>query len=230
MGTEGTLAGNVDALRRNAELEEPPGVRTLEVHHGLAVGPAGEKPRRVAAEPGFNGLGHIVVRLKAAGADGGADGRAKLGGFRTEGAHGIHGVTENVGGRAAPAAVHRADGAVFFVPEQHGHAVGGEAEEGQAPFRRDDAVRLIGDRAQAGVLIRLCYDAHVVFMYLVGYARVVFPHAEQGADPAVVFTHGLGIVPPVGAEIEGCKLPCAHAAETGGKGVLCPDDCGAHID
>ena len=67
-------------------------------------------------------------------------------------------------------------------------------------------------------------------MYLLRHSHIVDADAHKLAHAAVVFAHGLGIVAPVGAEVQRGKYPRAHAAIARGKRVARADLIRAHID
>ena len=230
VGADRTLLRAVDVLRRETQLQKPPFVGAPQIHQGLAVRPPEEEPRRVPAQIAGDGLGHVVVGLKAALADGRPHGDADVLPPGAEALHLLQGVSQDVGDRAAPAAVDGADDALLRIQQQGGHAVRREAEEGQAPLRRHDAVRLVGHRAHADVPVGPGDDAHDVPVHLLRHGAVVDPRAHEGGGPAVVFPHVRRIVPQVGAEVQAREGPLAHPAVAGEKGVPGWEHGRGHID
>ena len=126
--------------------------------------------------------------------------------------------------------MHRADDAVLRVAQEHGHAVGREAEDGQARRRGHDPVGLIGNGREALMPVRLRHDAHRIAVHLPRHGAVVLAHAEEGGDAAVVFAHVLRLVPLVAEEIQRRQMSAAHAAVTGGEGVAQGDDVRSHVN
>ena len=230
MAAVGAFIRNINVLRQDAELNEPPRVCCAQVDHRLAAGAAVEQAVRVPGEVALYRLRDIVVRLKAAAAYRGAYRGVDALRFRAERRHSVKRVPEDVPDGAAPAAVDRPGGGVLPVIEQHGHAVGHHAHYRQAALRSDDAVGLIGYMRHAHVLIRRGDDAHIGLVYLLRHGHIVDADAHKPTHAAVVFAHGLGIVAPVGAEVQRGKYPRAHAAIARGKRVARADLIRAHID
>ena len=227
----GALVGDGDVLRREAGLEQPPPERAAQVHeifpgHILFA----DEPLGVAAEPAFDSLGHVGVGLKAAIAYGRADGGAYVAGPGAEVAHQAHRHAGDVAHRAAPAAVDRARRAARGVVQQQRHAVGREAEDGQALHVRDEAVRVAGGGVGRAAAVGVRDEAHVRAVHLLGIRSAHDVDAERGAEYAVVFDDPLALVAAVEAEVERGEPALGHAAEAGGEGVLRRYDGRGHVD
>ena len=120
--------------------------------------------------------------------------------------------------------------AVLPIPQQHGHAVGHHAEDGQTLHVGDDTVGLVGDGAHTYMPVFLRDDADKVAVDLFGDGHIVDAHAHEGAETAVIFPHRRRVIPPVGAQVQGSEVPPADAAIAGGEGVAGGYDVGAHVD
>ena len=166
------------------------------------------------------GRGHdLGPDLEAARADAGADGGADVRRVRTEGAHLRDGGAENIGHRAAPAAVHRADDPGSGVVQQHRQAVGHKDRERDARFVRDKAVA-----GKAGFQLRRLRvgrvrDAHLRAVDLLRIHRACQIQPGGRAEPPPVFAHVFGRVAAADTEVQALEHAGAHAAEAGGKGV-----------
>ena len=184
----------------------------------------------VPAEPARHGLRHVGVRLKAAIAYRRADGRADVPRLGAEVAHQAHRDAGYVAHRAPPAAVHRARRGAHRVVQQQRHAVGREAEDGQALHVGDEAVRVAGGGVGRAAAVRVRHEAHVGAVHLLRVRRAHHVHAQRGAEDAVVLDDPLALVAAVEAEVERGEPALGHAAIAGGEGVVRRYDGRGHVD
>ena len=170
-------------------------------------------------QQGF-GRGHdLGPDLEAARADAGADGGADVRRVRADGAHLRDGSAENIGHRATPAAVHRADDPGSGVVQQHRQAVGHKDRERDARFVRDKAVAGKARLALRRLRVGGVRDAHVRAVDLPRIHRACEIQPGGHAEPPPVFAHVFGRVAAADTEVQALEHAGTHAAEAGGKGV-----------
>ncbi len=118
----------------------------------------------------------------------------------------------------------RPHGPSVRVVEEHGSAVGGKDEQGQARNIRHQRVGAVivplPKEALPGVL--LCTDPDVRLVDLPGEDGLLQVRPETCAEAAVIFQHGLPPVPHAGAEVQAVPGGGGHAAQAGGKAVANP--------
>ena len=169
----------------------------------------------------MEGIRHVAVGLKAALADGGADGRAHRVGVRAVKAHHCDERLEHdAARRAAPAGVDGGDGARGRVVDRDHAAVRAVGKERQVRHVRDERVGVVGPLVPAnfaGVL--LPRDAHEVGVDLAAADGARGVEADGGAEAAVVFEDVLLTVAAVARKVERVERCGTHAAVTGGEGV-----------
>ncbi len=203
-------------------LPQPPGVDSLQIY-GPFFSPGPDIRLHAAAECLPHGVGHIVVRLEAAGADARADGNADILRPRAEEpSHFSYRLSRQVQSSATPAGVDRTDGRRHRVVEQQDDAV----------RRKDHQVqpRLIGHQGISGKIspneqslaaVRGGHMADGVLMDLLGLDHVLDIRPQGLAEPAVIFQHAFPAVrvraaPP---EVQRGSVPLADAPQAGGEAV-----------
>lgn len=170
-------------------------------------------------QQGF-GRGHdLGPDLEAARADAGADGGADVRRVCAEGAHLRDGSTEDIGHRAAPAAVHRADDPGSGVVQQRGQAVGHKDRERDARFVRDKAVAGKARLHLRWLRVGRVRDAHIRAVDLPRIHRACQIQPGGRAEAPPVFAHVFRRVAAADAEIQALEHTGTHAAEAGGNGV-----------
>ena len=184
--------------------------------------PAGHKGLRLCAQGLAHGGGHIVVRFKAALADGRAQGAEQILRFRAEGiVHGQGGFGRQTRRHAPPARVNGPNGPVHRVIEQNGAAVGGKDHQRKTGAIGDESVhiRIVpGEKkALAGVLVRDLAD--ILRMGLLGENGALRRHAYGGAEASVVLPDIFVAVSPADAQVQAVPRGGADTAQTGGEAV-----------
>ena len=173
----------------------------------------------MAAEKLVDCLRHFSVRLKAAHIYSRTYCGANAPRQSAERNHLINGNTENIGNRAAPAAMHSRGDTRFGVAKQHRHAVCREADERESLYVCNDAVRLIFERAKQRAPVLLRNNAHLISMHLLCKAKLLLGKPQRFKHAAIVFAHVLLLVSAVLAKVKALQTALAHAAETRGEAV-----------
>ena len=187
----------------------------------LAAIPCHER-LRLAAQRTAQRLRHVAVGLKAALADGGADGRPDV----RRGAavcltHGADGLAGDPGGGAAPTGVGGAHHMAHRVVEQDHVAVGGEHHQRDTGNSGDEGVGTVIILRTPQTLAAVCcrHHAHIVPVNLTAQHDAADIHVQRGAQAAEVLLHiGMVVAPPV-IQIQAVPRRGGHAAQTGGKAV-----------
>ena len=169
-----------------------------------------------------HGGGDVVIRLKAARADAGADGGQEIGGVRAAVLrHGPDGLCQDAPGTAPPPGVDGGDGGVDGVVEEDHAAVGGENGEGQAGNVRHQGVHVPvvpgAGEALAGVLRRDA--AKVRGVDLLAEDGLLRLRPQNGAETAVVLPDVFRGVAPAGAQVQAVPGGGGDPAGAGGKAV-----------
>ena len=187
----------------------------------LAAIPCHER-LRLAAQRTAQRLRHVAVGLKAALADGGADGRPDV----RRGAavcltHGADGLAGDPGGGAAPTGMGGAHHAAHRVVEQDHIAVGGEHHQRDTGNSGDESVGavVVLRTPQTLAAVRRRHHAHIVPMDLTAQHHAADIHVQRGAQAAEVLLHVGIVVAPSVIQIQAVPRCGGHAAQTGGKAV-----------
>jgi hypothetical protein len=159
----------------------------------------------------------FVADFVTARADGRTDAGKEVLGLRAEGfLHLTDGLARNPRDGAAPAGVRDADRARDRVVEKDGGAVGGENDE--------RSLRAVGDQrigvVESAAFVTRRHVRDVRLMYLLPKYEMVRLFSDDIGGALAVFTHAVGFIPGLAAEIERRVRAGAHAAvPRGNNGV-----------
>ena len=163
----------------------------------------------------MHGGGDIVVRFKAARADGRAQGTEQIFRLRAEGVVHFQGsFGDQARCHAPPACVDGPYGPMHRVIEQDGAAVGGKDHQGKIGGVGDEGVHLRvvprAEQALSGILRRNKTD--VFRVGLLGENSALCRHPHSGAEPAIVLPHIFVAVAPADAQVQAVPGGGADAA------------------
>ncbi len=169
----------------------------------------------------LHGGGHIGLRLKAASADAGADGRPDIRRVAAElPSHGLHRPGSNPGRRPPPPGVSRSHRLADRVIKQNGGAIGGKNRQGHPRLIRHKAVPFRLHRAEQSLPpVFPAHPGHNIRMGLPGKHRLLGGKAHGLPQDLVVSQHPLRLVAPVNAQIQAGQAPGAHAPQPGGEAM-----------
>lgn len=198
----------------DAQALQPMGVDPLEVDVPFFT-PAGHEGIGLGAQGAVHGGGDIIVRFKAAGADGRTQGAEQVCRLRAKGVvHFQGGFGRDAGSGAAPACVDGSNGPMHRIKEQDGAAIGGKDHQRKTGAIGDESVhiRIVPgvEEALAGVLVRDLAD--ILRMGLLSENGALRRNAHSGAESAVVLPYIFVTVAPADAQVQAVPGGGADAA------------------
>ena len=206
---------------RQTRLGQLPMDDPLQVHRELAVGQGDTVGENVLPQPLDHGGGDIIVGLKAAGTNPGTDGGQDVPGVTAvKGGHLGHRLGGNAQRGSPPAGVHRGNGPVHRVVQEHGNTVGVVDGQAEAGLVGEQAVRLVVQGVQQVVQhIGPGGLADGILVDLVGHNQAGDIGADGGAEPVIVLPDCRPFVGAGDAQVQLSIGTGADAAQPGGEAV-----------
>ena len=175
----------------------------------------------VLPQPLDHGGGDIIVGLKAAGTNPGTDGGQDVPGVTAvKGGHLGHRLGGNAQRGSPPAGVHRGNGPVHRVVQEHGNTVGVVDGQAEAGLVGEQAVRLVVQGVQQIIQhIGPGGLADGILVDLVGHNQAGDIGADGGAEPVIVLPDCRPFVGAGDAQVQLSIGTGADAAQPGGEAV-----------
>lgn len=195
------------------------GVDSLQIQV-VFVPPLLDELPNLLAVGGQHGLGHILIGLKMAQANVGADGCPDVLRLAAEILHhGLHGLRANFLGGTPPTGVSRPHRPGHRVKKQHRGAVGGEHQQRHLRGVRHESVALGVIFVAEAPAVPVGDHPDDVRMGLPGHHQLLRVKAQGTSQPPEVFHHVFHGVPPAVGQIQAGLGAGAHPAIAGGEAV-----------